>query len=122
MPAQPEPAACSVDFLSELAASLERSQKAVISGDVDQLEQLTAEQIRLLQTETFGSGAHTHRGLDLAAAQRVLHLGRLLLELLQHADRSSRALSNWLAGSHSDYTPALENRAIELHAVTDAEI
>jgi hypothetical protein len=110
-------------LLAELQASLEGSQRALLSHDLGGLERGTSEQIGLqrslqaLPALWSQNGAPRPDGapgdatpLDpalaagLRAAQwRVLYLGRVQAALLTRAQRSLRMLSNLLAGPEASY-------------------
>jgi hypothetical protein len=98
-------------LLVELEASLQASQRALLSHDVALMEQHTCEQIRLQRLlEALWSrrdAAHDPAFIvEMRAAQmRVLHLGRVLAALLVRAQRWQSMLSNLLAGSETSYVP-----------------
>lgn len=122
-------------LLGELAQSLEASQHAVLSHDLEQLTRLTAEQNLLAnrilplaqgQTSTYRPTLASQVEADCAseifsAERRILHLGRVQHVLLQRARQYSQAISNLLAGTDSNYGPPAQNRGIELHSLQPME-
>lgn len=121
--AGPALAQASLALLSELAASLEASQKALLARDVDAVEQGTREQVRLRRAlEILWTPGAPHwrndpaasseprcdhpLAADLRAAERrVLLLGRVQAGLLARAQRALRTISNLLAGPEASYGP-----------------
>jgi len=117
----------SLDLFEELQASLENSQKALLSRDLGGLEQGTREQTRLQkELAQWGSsalggvraGQASAEGLPTSAADsaqveirlraiqaRVLHLGRVQMALLRRAHRFLHAVSHLVAGSGANYVP-----------------
>lgn len=112
-----EPAQAQLGLLRHLEASLGASQQAVLSRDLQRLEQLTAEQHRLRQALALALQRDPFHGTQerapdsalttavRSAEERVLHLGRVQLLLLAHAQRSLQVLSHLLAGPQAPYTP-----------------
>jgi hypothetical protein len=111
-------------LLAELQASLEGSQRALLSHDLGGLERATSEQIGLQRSlqalpvlwpqngAPRPDGAPGNDGMPLdpalaaglrAAQWRVLYLGRVQAALLTRAQRSLRMLSNLLAGPEASY-------------------
>jgi hypothetical protein len=103
-------------FLFELEASLQASQRALLSHDVALLEQHICEQIRLQSSLEVLWSRDATRDLvfaaEMRAAQiRVLHLGRVQAALLVRAQRWQSMLSNLLAGPEASYAPPIGNMA-----------
>jgi hypothetical protein len=118
-----------LQLLAELASSLEASQHALLCGDVGQLEQLTVEQsllwARILplaegdDKRAHNAAVEPHVGTRpalLAAQERILHLARVQQAILRRAGQRSRILSNFLAGTDSDYAPAGQNHGVDCRA------
>src|SRR3982750_4138825 len=109
-------------LLHQLAASVELSTQAVVSGDVTRLEERTAAQRLLWQKILALSQASDHHSSSdwpataevLAAQRRLLHLGWVQHALLQRAQQNLRAVSNQLAGPHSGYAPIPGEEGVEL--------
>ena len=109
-------------LLGELEASLEASQRALLSRDVACLEELTGEQIRLRHSLEIvwsrdAAPGREARSQDPAAAGglraaqlRVLHLGRVQAALLTRAERWLTMVSNLLAGPTASYAPLAGTR------------
>jgi DNA-binding MurR/RpiR family transcriptional regulator len=118
-----------VVLLRQLAASLEFSTQAVVSGHVTRLEERTAAQRLLWQKVLALSQCSDHHSNSdwpataevLAAQRRVLHLGRVQHALLQRAQQNLRAVSNQLAGLHSGYAPIRGEEGVELRPVGKEE-
>ena len=110
-------------IVTELETSLRASQQALLTRDLDGIEQGMREQKRLerafaiLQPEPI-SNSHDRTLLPAAAscdpklagelraaATRVLHLGRVQAALLRRARQSLTVLSNLLAGPEAGYGP-----------------
>jgi hypothetical protein len=131
-----EIAQAQLGLLADLEASLGASQQAVLSRDLQRLEQLTAEQQRLRQALALALERDPFHGtLELApdalttavrsAQERVLHLGRVQLLLLAHAQRSLQVLSHLLAGPQAPYAPgqrALAARLPSPHPFSSEEV
>jgi hypothetical protein len=103
-------------LLSELEASFEASQQALMKRDLARLNELTREQSALrrkfsvFSAQDRSSTKTSLRDYPLApglrsAAVRVLHLGRVQLALLDRAQRSMRAFSRLLVGPQASYGP-----------------
>lgn len=93
-------------LLADLESCLRASQSAVLGRDVERLEKLTAEQDLLRRALAVSFERHPPRGDWLhAASKRVLHLGRVQLLLLLHAQQSLQVLVNIMAGSEAPYAP-----------------
>ena len=102
-------------LLGELESSLLASQKALLCGDVTELERGAVEQKRLREaltllwtsgsTATFETFSEPNSTLLRPAQLRILHLGRVQLALLARAQQSVRILANLLAGTAGDYGP-----------------
>lgn len=108
-------------LLAELGRSLETSQRALVSRDLEGLERATCEQIGLRRSlEILGTENCAPEGaapqivagqIDPALAAglraarwRVLYLGRVQAALLRRTQRSLRIVSNRLAGPEASYT------------------
>jgi len=108
----------SLNLLRQLEASLQASQRALLSGDLEALQEKTCEQLRLqgaLQAcwSQNGAGARESNPMlaefaiasDLRAAQmRVLDLGRVQAAILSRANRWLTTVSNLLAGAAAGYS------------------
>ena len=97
-------------MLEQLEASLRLSQQALLARDLARIEQLSVEQTVLchaLGSVRASAGCRTVAtdSRTLAAAARVLELGRVQAELLCRAQQSLRMLSHVLAGAQADYGP-----------------
>ena len=91
----------SSQLLAELESSLQESQEAVLSRDLDRIHELTVKQGLLLDAM---QGWKVADDGDLRAqAARVLHLGRVQSGILQRWQRRLRMLSNFRAGIDSMY-------------------
>ncbi len=116
-------------LLLELEASLHASQRALLSGDLDRLQQATCEQIRMrnclallwakpaldaLKIDAQDSGAApvdcTLVGQVRAAQQRVLDCGRIQVALVTRAERRLRTIENVLAGPGATYASPGQSR------------
>jgi len=127
-------------LLAELEHSLETSQLALLSHDLEGLERATCEQIRLQRSlrvwrkngDQSGEQRTDKNGVEekdraqtgdptpldstlaaglRAAAWRVLYLGRVQAALLTRFQRSLRIVSNRLAGPEASYAAACSNLA-----------
>ena len=114
-------------LLTELEASLQASQRALLAHDLASLEHRTGEQIRLRRAlEIFGTPdgaplAESDLPHELRAAQkRVLHLGRVQLALLGRAQRWLRTLSHLMAGPGASYSASLGLREPQCAASPEA--
>jgi hypothetical protein len=107
-----------LSLLKELETSLQASQRALLSGDLEALQRETCEQLRLQRaldagwppnranSESNPPGNEFASSVDLRAAQmRVLHLGRVQAAILARANRWLTTVSNLLAGPEAGYTP-----------------
>ena len=102
-------------LLGELESSLLASQKALLCGDVTEVERGAVEQKRLREaltilwtsdsTATFETFPQPDSALLRPAQLRILHLGRVQIALLARAQQSLRILANLLAGTAGDYGP-----------------
>jgi len=102
-------------LLAELEASLQASQRALLSRDVASLEQHTAEQMRLQKALAIlsapmprlsGSNSNPTLVAELRAAEtRVLQMARMQAALLDRAQRWLRTVVNLLAGVEKNYAP-----------------
>jgi hypothetical protein len=118
-------------IVTELETSLRASQQALLTRDLDGIEQGMREQKRLerafaiLQPEPI-SNSHDRTLLPAAAscdpklagelraaATRVLHLGRVQAALLRRARQSLTVLSNLLAGPEAGYGPPQPRQTLE---------
>jgi hypothetical protein len=101
--------------LAELEASLQVSQRALLSRDISSLEKRTLEQRRLHEALAILSVPRLPQGSSpattllaaelLAAETRVLQLGRIQAALLDRAQRWLRTVVNLLAGVEKAYSP-----------------
>jgi hypothetical protein len=115
LPNSPAIAPAASALLAELEQSLEASQRALLSRDLEGLERETREQTglhRSLEILSSRNGALDEPApridpavaAGLRAAQwRVLYLGRVQAALLTRAQRSLRIVSHRLAGSEASY-------------------
>lgn len=108
-------AACGLTLFGDLERNLLASQRALVSGDLSRLEELTREQA-LFQHKLAGlvasgpaapvSNASVAMQHEIREAQlRILHLGRLHMALLARREQSLRTLRHRIAGTHSLYGP-----------------
>jgi hypothetical protein len=118
-------------LLGELEASLQASQRALLSRDVARLEERTGEQIRLRRSLEIvwsraaapGSDAAPAVAGELGTAQRrVLHLGRVQVALLARAERWLSMVSHLLAGPTANYAPPRGNPPPQYRAWPSAGI
>jgi hypothetical protein len=112
-------------LLTSLELALKTSQQALLDREVERLEELTHEQLRLrmlLAVAWAENGNQTAESNDpavvasmQAAVKRVLHLGRIQRALLDRAQRYLRTLSNRMAGVGTPYDPPQSNQGAKLH-------
>jgi hypothetical protein len=111
-------------ILTELQASLEASQQALLARDLAGMEQGTRDQRRLQQALAalwtprciceFHGSRDTVQPADFhATAARVHFLGRVQLALLGRALRSLNVLAHLVSGPAASYSPSSGAVAIE---------
>jgi hypothetical protein len=114
----------SLELLGELEASLEFTQKALLTRDLDGLEQGTREQMRWRQALAvlWAESGHPADAVEMpgkfrvpaklqAALSCVLHMGRVQSFLLARAQRSLATMTHLLAGPQASYGPPKLARA-----------
>jgi len=111
----PEIAQAKRSLLTELEASLESGQRALLARDVAGLEQSSGEQMRLLRAlQIFWQPGPAQDdpacNAELRALQmRVLHLGRVQAALLARGQRWLRTIANLVTGPATNYAPSASN-------------
>jgi hypothetical protein len=118
-----ELAVASLAILRELEASLAASQKALLARDLEGITQGTREQVRLqralgilwgksMSADEIGApetALATQYGSEpdefVAAAQRVLYLGRVQAALLARSQQTLKMISYLVAGPNATYEP-----------------
>ena len=107
--ADAEIAQARLSLLTELEASLQSSQHAILTRDVIGLEQSCGQQIRLLRALRILDPAQADLifGSKFRGAQmRILHLARVQAALLARGQRWLRTIENLLAGPATNYGSA----------------
>lgn len=103
-------------LFEDLEGNLLASQRALVSGDLNQLEECTREQALLARrladlldsaaVAPPGRASSSEMRREVRAAQlRILHLGRVHLALLARRKQGLRTLCHRIAGPHSLYCP-----------------
>jgi hypothetical protein len=116
----------SLELLGELETSLELTQRAILTRDLEGLEQGTHEQMRWRQalavlwaeSRYAAANAQVERQSESSvhaelqtALRRVLHLGRVQSFLLARVQRSLATMTHLLAGPQASYGPPKLARA-----------
>jgi len=99
-------------LLLALQSSLYDTQRALLTGDVKNLEQWTEKQNSLMHSYlALPDGERAPSAVLAALAARVRELGRIQIVLLSRAQNRHRMLSNLRAGTTTDYARVAESRA-----------
>jgi hypothetical protein len=120
--------AAALALFTELEASLEAGQKALLARDVASLDCATDEQMRLrralgiLLFPARGQAQKDTIAPELqAAACRVLHLTRVQDALLRRAQRFLSVLCQWASGPNASYGELVSSRCVATQTASGQE-